>query len=146
MFARCLMAGADPIRRFTRTDGTHRLDGDHLQSIRNQPARVQGLHDLLPEPCQSPAPEPAMDGRPLAKLLGKVPPRRPRRCDPENRIHNNAVVQELHPFGARTPRMKRSRNAYSSSDIGPHAKLVSIADARLTLGLRALCIPFVNTC
>jgi hypothetical protein len=34
---------------------------DHLECIRQDPAFVQGLHDLLPEPRQDPAPELALD-------------------------------------------------------------------------------------
>lgn len=35
---------------------------DHLQGGWDQPALVQRIHDLLPQPCQGPAPELTVDG------------------------------------------------------------------------------------
>ena len=66
---------------------------DHLKGIGYQPALIQGLHDLLPEPCQGPAPELTIDAGPLSKLFRQVTPGRPRARDPENPIQNKAMVQ-----------------------------------------------------
>ncbi len=51
----------------------------------------------------------------------------------------------LRPFGPRTVRMKRSKNAHSSSDIRSRAKRVSIADTSLNHDQPDLRIPVVNT-
>ena len=69
--ARCLMMGANDSAV------------DHLQGIR----------DFFPQPRKRPAPELAIDRRPLAKLVGQVTPRRPRARNPENPIQNKAMVR-----------------------------------------------------
>jgi hypothetical protein len=43
---------------------------DHLEGVRDQPALVQGLQYPFPQPSQRPAPELAVDRRPLAELFG----------------------------------------------------------------------------
>jgi len=70
---------------------------DHLESTRHRPAFVQGVHNLLPEPRQRPAPELPIDARPLAELLGQVAPRCTCASDPENSIQNKAVVGRFAP-------------------------------------------------
>lgn len=70
---------------------------DHLKGIGYQPALTQGLHDLLPEPCQGPAPELTIDAGPFSKLFRQVMPGRPRARDPENPIRNKAMIQGLAP-------------------------------------------------
>ena len=45
---------------------------DHLQGRWNHPALVQGLQYPFPQPGQGPAPELAVDGRPLAELFRQV--------------------------------------------------------------------------
>ena len=65
---------------------------DHLQRVRHDPAFVQRIKDLLPQPGQRPASELTIDGRPLAELFGKVAPWRARPRNPENTIQNKAVV------------------------------------------------------
>ena len=66
---------------------------DHLKRVRDNPAFVQRLHDLLPQPRQGPAPELAVDAGPLAELFWQVTPRRTGARDPENAIQNKAMVQ-----------------------------------------------------
>jgi hypothetical protein len=81
---------------------------DHLEGIRHQPALVQGFHDLLPQPCQRPAPELAVDARPLAELFWQVTPWRAGARDPENPIQNKAMVGGFAPVRGADARMKRS--------------------------------------
>ena len=70
---------------------------DHLERVRDQPARVKGLQYPFPQPGQRPTPELPVDRRPLAELFRQVSPRRPRSRDPENPIQNNAMVRGLPP-------------------------------------------------
>ena len=59
---------------------------NHLQLVRRDPSVVQGVQDVLPQPCERPAAELAVDRGPLAELFGQVAPRRAGSCDPENTI------------------------------------------------------------
>jgi len=68
---------------------------DHLQRIRHDPALVQRLQDLFPQPRQRPAPELPIDRRPFAELFRQVAPGRPRSGDPENPIQNKPMVRGL---------------------------------------------------
>lgn len=68
---------------------------DHLKGVWHGPALVQSVHDLLPEPRQRPAPELAVDARPLAKLFRQIGPWRAVPSNPENPIKNKAMVGGL---------------------------------------------------
>ena len=68
---------------------------DHLQRIRHDPALVQRLQDLFPQPRQRPAPELPIDRRPFAELFRQVASGRPRSGDPENPIQNKPMVRGL---------------------------------------------------
>ena len=105
---------------------------DHLQCVRHGTAPVQCVNDVLPEPGQCPAPELPVNTRPLAELIGQVPPWGSGSGDPENPIENKAVLIGLRPFEARTAQMNGSKNAHSSSNIMSRPKLVSIAVASLS--------------
>ena len=48
---------------------------DHLESVWNGPALVQGFEYVLPQPSQRPAPELAVNTGPFAKLFGQISPR-----------------------------------------------------------------------
>lgn len=78
--ARCLMMGPDHGAVY------------HLKGVWHGPALVQGVQDILPEPRQRPAPELAVDARPLAKLFRQIAPWRTGSGNPENPIKNTAVV------------------------------------------------------
>ena len=65
---------------------------DHLRGAWHSPAFVQGLHDLLPESRQHPAPELAVDARPLAKLFRQIALWRAGPGNPEYPIKNKPVV------------------------------------------------------
>jgi hypothetical protein len=65
---------------------------DHLQGVWHGPALVQGLHDLLPETRQRPAPELAVDARALVKLFRQIAPWRAGPGDPEYPLKNKPVV------------------------------------------------------
>lgn len=59
--ARRMMKGTDHPRRFARTGGACRLDVDHLLPVRRERRVVQGIHDVLPQPGDRPAPELPVD-------------------------------------------------------------------------------------
>jgi hypothetical protein len=70
---------------------------DHLQGRWNHPALVQGLQYPFPQPGQGPAPELAVDRRPLAELFRQVTPRRTCAGYPENPIQNKTMVHGFAP-------------------------------------------------
>jgi hypothetical protein len=65
---------------------------DHLDALANPFGLVQGFKQKVPQSGQRPAPELAIDRRPLAKMPMQVAPLRPSAGDPENPIENKAVV------------------------------------------------------
>jgi len=73
---------------------------DHLQAVRDTLGVVQRLQQQVPKPRKAPAPELAVDRRPLAEVIRQVAPRRPGPRDPENPIQNKAMILR----GAAPPR------------------------------------------
>ena len=71
---------------------------DH-RAVEQDPLHVgvlQCLEDPLPDPLASPAIEPAPDRIPGAEALGQVPPGGAGLGDPEDRVHEEAVVGGRH--------------------------------------------------
>ena len=74
---------------------------DHLQAVGRGielgRALVERLKDRLPKPCKRPAAELSVNARPLAELLGEVPPGAPRPGDPEHAVEHPPMVAPLPP-------------------------------------------------
>jgi hypothetical protein len=99
---------------------------DHLHAVRFRTALRQSLEHRLPYPRKRPAPELPVDRRPLAKMLGQVPPLRPVRA-----IQNTPSSVSLWSFGGRPDfppleTRKGSKNAHSPSDINPRTTTASV--------------------
>lgn len=104
---------------------------DHLLRIWNQPDPVQSLPYSFPVPDQCPAPELAVNRRPIAEFFRQVTPGRTRSGDLEYPIQNNSMVRWLasvwasdRQYGALVKRPFCVRHQ-------SRAKLVSIADTSL---------------
>ena len=70
---------------------------DHLQFVWRNPRMVQRVQDVLPKSGQGPAPELAVDRRPLIEFFRQVTPPRSRPGNPENPIQNKTVIGRLAP-------------------------------------------------
>lgn len=69
----------------------------HLQAGIAVPAFVAGFEQQLPQARQRPAPELAVNRRPLAEILMQVTPGHPRSRNPENPIQDEAVISRAPP-------------------------------------------------
>lgn len=66
---------------------------DHLDAVWRCAAIIQSIEHQLLQSCQSPAPELAIDTRPLAELLRQITPGSTGASNPENAIEHEAVVR-----------------------------------------------------
>ena len=111
---------------------------------RVEPSRlVQDVNDVFPQPSRRPAPEPAIDAQPFSELFRHATPRSASPSDRKMPAGTRRQLVGLRPFGARTARMKCSKNAHSPSEIRPRAKLVSYhrykIESPLTIALSPCC-------
>jgi hypothetical protein len=73
---------------------------DHLQLVRRNSSMVESVQDVLPQPCQRPAAELAVDRRPLAELFGQVTPSCTSSRNPEYAIQNKTMIRRSTPVRA----------------------------------------------
>jgi len=73
---------------------------DHLQLVWRNSGMVESVQDVLPQPCQSPAAELAVDRRPIAEFFGQVTPSRSSSHNPEYAIQNKTLIRRFTPIRA----------------------------------------------
>jgi hypothetical protein len=66
---------------------------DHLNLAGSRATVVESIENQVPQACQRPAPELAIDARPFAELLRQVPPLRSSARNPEYPVQHKPMVR-----------------------------------------------------